>query len=154
MTYHKEYNHISVLESIETEVLKNFPDNLREWKIFIYKCISDGMILYNDTELSIELFNDLKANKSIVFDGVYLHQGESSERYRWSAIKYPKKYYRNPTPDLRKLIFIRDNYLCTNCGADKDLSIDHIIPWSLGGKTEYHNLQTLCRRCNSSKGNR
>ncbi len=31
--------------------------------------------------------------------------------------------------------------------------MDHIIPESKGGKTEESNLQTLCSRCNCSKGN-
>ena len=30
----------------------------------------------------------------------------------------------------------------------------HIIPWSLGGEDTMENLQTMCRSCNSRKGNR
>lgn len=51
----------------------------------------------------------------------------------------------------------RDNFKCCICGASpaKDpsvvLHVDHIIPWSKGGKTELDNLQTLCSNCNYGK---
>ncbi len=55
---------------------------------------------------------------------------------------------------LRWAIWERDNFTCQMCGSRTNLSIDHIIPESKGGTLEADNLQTLCCRCNSSKGNR
>ena len=58
---------------------------------------------------------------------------------------------------LRHLCFKRDNYKCKDCGATKDdcpLEIDHIIPYSMGGRTELDNLQTLCKKCNRAKHTR
>jgi len=57
----------------------------------------------------------------------------------------------DPSPRLRLEIFTRDQYRCVYCSCGEDLTIDHIIPVSAGGKTERSNLQTLCRCCNSSK---
>ncbi|TVM03004.1 MAG: HNH endonuclease [Candidatus Brocadia sp. WS118] len=51
-------------------------------------------------------------------------------------------------------VFKRDNFQCIKCGSMENLSIDHILPFSLGGDTIMSNLQTLCRACNSKKGNR
>ncbi|MDR0540570.1 MAG: HNH endonuclease [Spirochaetaceae bacterium] len=34
------------------------------------------------------------------------------------------------------------------------LEIDHIVPWSLGGKTDLTNAQVLCRNCNRRKSNK
>lgn len=66
------------------------------------------------------------------------------------------------TRKLRKEIKERDNYTCQNesCGVsiyDEPtllLEIDHKIPLSKGGLTTRDNLQTLCWRCNRSKGSK
>ena len=43
---------------------------------------------------------------------------------------------------------------CEHCSATEDLTIDHIIPISKGGKHEKENYRILCRSCNSRRGNR
>ena len=56
---------------------------------------------------------------------------------------------------MRFAIYKRDGYRCKRCGRrdnGTNLEIDHIIPISKGGKSDYYNLQTLCRRCNKEKG--
>lgn len=35
-----------------------------------------------------------------------------------------------------------------------ELTVDHVKPWSKGGRTELSNAQLLCRACNSKQGNR
>jgi 5-methylcytosine-specific restriction endonuclease McrA len=52
----------------------------------------------------------------------------------------------------RKEIFRRDRYQCQYCSNKKDLTIDHIIPRSKGGKNTWDNLVTACTACNSRKG--
>ena len=62
------------------------------------------------------------------------------------------------TSKLRKKLMKRDNYTCQKCGiSTKDeehllLEIDHIIPISKGGMSTEENLQTLCWKCNRTKG--
>ena len=62
------------------------------------------------------------------------------------------------TSKLRESIKKRDNYTCCNCGnsiynePNLLLEIDHIIPVAKGGYTEENNLQTLCWKCNRTKG--
>ena len=62
------------------------------------------------------------------------------------------------TSKLREIIKERDNYTCCNCSLSIEdeqnllLEIDHIIPVSKGGLTSENNLQTLCWRCNRTKG--
>ena len=54
-------------------------------------------------------------------------------------------------PDERGL------YECTKCHqhfAADELTVDHINPWSKGGRTVLTNARLLCRACNSSKGNK
>lgn len=44
------------------------------------------------------------------------------------------------------------NYSCLCCGKQEvKLTIDHIIPISLGGKNVIDNIQPLCKTCNSKK---
>lgn len=71
-----------------------------------------------------------------------------TEKPRRSS-KLIKAYIPQP---LRWLVWERDNFTCRNCGSRRYLSIDHIIPESLGGSLIDTNLQTLCSQCNSSKG--
>jgi hypothetical protein len=64
------------------------------------------------------------------------------------------------TSNLREKIKVRDNYRCQIChlsASDEKnllLEIDHIIPLSKGGITSEDNLQTLCWKCNRSKGSK
>ncbi len=64
---------------------------------------------------------------------------------------------RNPGLRLRMAVLKRDRFRCVLCGASPagnekvKLEIDHIIPWSKGGKTSLENLQSLCSACNNGK---
>lgn len=61
---------------------------------------------------------------------------------------------RFKTVDYRNIIFERDGNVCLKCKSPYDLTVDHIIPVSKGGATTLDNLQTLCRTCNSQKGDK
>lgn len=52
----------------------------------------------------------------------------------------------------RKNILYRDEFTCQYCSSGDNLTIDHVIPISRGGKWEWENLVTACARCNSRKG--
>lgn len=48
-------------------------------------------------------------------------------------------------------------YECTKCHqhfAADELTVDHIKPWSKGGRTVLTNACLMCRACNSGKGNK
>jgi len=55
----------------------------------------------------------------------------------------------------RRNVYLRDSYKCQYCYErfpTPDLSMDHVIPRSLGGKLEWENTVTSCRKCNGRKG--
>jgi len=57
----------------------------------------------------------------------------------------------------RKNILMRDRYTCQFCGRAlpaAELTLDHIIPRSKGGHTDWDNLVACCHKCNTLKGNR
>jgi 5-methylcytosine-specific restriction endonuclease McrA len=41
---------------------------------------------------------------------------------------------------------------CLRCGSSEDLTVDHVIPLSLGGPNTIENVQPLCSACNGIKG--
>ena len=60
---------------------------------------------------------------------------------------------------LRFRVFHRDRFKCVLCGDSPSinsacvLQVDHIVPWSKGGRTAIDNLRSLCGPCNLGRGN-
>jgi len=57
----------------------------------------------------------------------------------------------------RRNIFARDENRCQYCGKKfptTELSLDHVIPRSRGGKSSWENIVCSCARCNARKGGR
>ncbi|MBV6416618.1 MAG: hypothetical protein CMLOHMNK_01226 [Steroidobacteraceae bacterium] len=60
-------------------------------------------------------------------------------------------------PLNNQTLFRRDAFLCMYCAqrfAARELSRDHIRPFSQGGKDIWTNVVTACRRCNNLKASR
>ena len=51
-------------------------------------------------------------------------------------------------------VFLRDKFSCQYCGSSKELTFDHLLPRSKGGKTNWDNVVTACSSCNVKKGGR
>ena len=69
-------------------------------------------------------------------------------------MKVIRLIYKHKVPYSKKNIHIRDNNECVYCGSNRELTIDHVIPVSRGGKTSFENCVTSCRKCNHKKGSR
>jgi 5-methylcytosine-specific restriction endonuclease McrA len=57
----------------------------------------------------------------------------------------------------RANIYARDAFTCQYCGQaqpTEDLTFDHVLPRSAGGKTTWENIVTCCVPCNHGKANR
>lgn len=57
-------------------------------------------------------------------------------------------------PVNRREVLRRDKHTCQYCGSKKQLTLDHVIPRSKGGKHTWDNVVIACERCNSYKGDR
>lgn len=67
------------------------------------------------------------------------------------------KRHKRPVKFSRQNIYARDRYRCQYCGeryATEELTYDHVLPKSRGGKTEWENIVTCCIDCNRKKGGR
>lgn len=74
------------------------------------------------------------------------------------AIKLEKceRFVKVETAFNKKNLFYRDHKQCQYCGIKpgiEQLTNDHVVPKSLGGKTSWLNCTTACRLCNAKKGN-
>lgn len=70
-------------------------------------------------------------------------------------MKLIRTLYVNRVPFSKKNVLVRDSFTCAYCGMDKGkLTIDHIIPKSRGGKTDFENCVASCKPCNNNKGDR
>ncbi len=67
-------------------------------------------------------------------------------------------FVKRPWPHVRygrQNVFKRDLYTCQYCGSrPKQLTIDHVVPVSRGGRDRWDNVVTSCRPCNHRKGAR
>jgi len=64
---------------------------------------------------------------------------------------------RRPVKFNRRNIYARDRNLCQYCGRrypTSELSLDHVVPRSRGGTTDWHNIVCCCVKCNVQKGGR
>ncbi|EKE45560.1 HNH endonuclease family protein [Oceaniovalibus guishaninsula JLT2003] len=51
-------------------------------------------------------------------------------------------------------LFLRDEFCCQYCRSTGDLTFDHVVPRSSGGRTSWTNVVAACARCNLAKGAR
>lgn len=69
------------------------------------------------------------------------------ERLARPRMSYPLS---NPT------LFARDGFICMYCASHfpaSQLTRDHIVPLSRGGRDRWENVVAACRRCNQHKAN-
>lgn len=74
-----------------------------------------------------------------------------TQKVCWKRIKR-KKY----SPTVRKNIYNQADGCCQLCGERillNQMTLDHIIPLSMGGADSVENLQCTCKACNRFKDN-
>ena len=82
--------------------------------------------------------------------------------HRWRNKNIAKERLRITTrrsllkdsPELRTFMANLLSQPCRYCGATENITVDHVVPLSRGGKHEQANLAPACSSCNSSKGAR
>lgn len=67
-------------------------------------------------------------------------------------VRVPRRLF---LPLTRRTVLARDHYTCQYCGAQPPksrLTVDHVVPRSRGGETDWRNVVTACMPCNQRKG--
>ena len=94
-----------------------------------------------------------KAEQVQSFDSLQLRT--VSRAYPVPAVVRLLRYVKIPYRSVeltRNNIFRRDSFECQYCGSVRDLTLDHVIPRSKGGGSNWKNLVTACKSCNARKG--
>lgn len=90
-------------------------------------------------------------NPSFIHGDISLSKRISEEKRRSQKLNNSGSFCIEEWEFIKEMFY----HLCPSCGThDKisPLTIDHILPLSKGGLHALHNIQPLCRSCNSSKG--
>ena len=80
-----------------------------------------------------------------------------SKNYPYPSVIKLNRYISLPYRKVilnRHNIFKRDQNQCQYCGKTRELTLDHLIPRSKGGKFVWTNLVTACLSCNAKKGDK
>lgn len=91
-------------------------------------------------------------------NGSFIHSARMA--FRIPSVIRLREFRRIPyqTRTLsRKNILLRDRHTCQFCGRvlpGAELTLDHVIPRSRGGHTDWDNLVACCHTCNNLKGDR
>lgn len=128
--------------------------------------IMEHVLLLNITYEPLRIINWKKAITMLCLGKVEVIEEYSREIHSVSfTVKLPSvvrllrmvKRPKTPVKFSRQNIYARDRYKCQYCGdrfSTEDLTYDHVIPKSRGGRTEWKNIVTCCIDCNRKKGGR
>jgi 5-methylcytosine-specific restriction endonuclease McrA len=86
-------------------------------------------------------------------------RGVSREYPLPSVVRVLKKFKREKIriKFSRLNIYARDKFTCQYCNVrfdTEELTFDHVVPRSRGGRTSWENIVTACGLCNSEKSDR
>ncbi|MEJ2723915.1 MAG: HNH endonuclease [Deltaproteobacteria bacterium] len=126
----------------------------------------EQVLLLNITYEPLKIINWKKAMTMLFLGKVEVIEQYDREIHSVSfTVKLPSvvrllrlvKRPKSPVKFSRQNIYARDRYQCQYCGGRfpvEDLTYDHIMPKSRGGKTKWENIVTCCVDCNRQKGGR
>lgn len=106
-----------------------------------------------------KVFRSVTAGKTTVLETHDAVLRSAHAEWRPPAVIMMNKYVRIPerVPFSRMNILIRDRHACQYCGRKMtldELTFDHVIPRSRGGKTNFENIVSACVPCNARKANK
>jgi 5-methylcytosine-specific restriction endonuclease McrA len=126
----------------------------------------EQVLLLNITYEPLKIINWKKAITLLLLGKVEVVEEYGKEVHSVSfTIRLPSvvrllRMVKKPVTPIRfsrQNIYARDKYRCQYCGSTyspEELTYDHVLPKSRGGRTEWANIVTCCVPCNRRKGGR
>lgn len=104
-------------------------------------------MVYEDTVRIVAEYDETVSSPSVTWKvPAVIALKRSVRRYVKGAVKFS-----------RRNVYARDNHRCQYCGnhfREEELTYDHVVPKSAGGRRTWTNIVSACRPCNSRKGHR
>jgi len=118
--------------------LSYFPLSLWSWQDTVKAVIADRVSVLSEYDTQIHSPSFAMALPSVIALRDYIKPGRSPAFTRFN-------------------VFLRDRLICQYCGEPSlahELTFDHVVPRSQGGRTTWENVVSACSPCNLRKGGR
>lgn len=126
--------------------------------------LNDAVLLLNSTYEPLNIINVKRALRLVLTHKADAVEADGlSVRTVSRVVRVPQVvrlsyYVRRPTQRVKftkRTVLARDQHTCQYCGIQtRDLTLDHVLPRTLGGQTIWTNVVAACRKCNGRKGGR
>lgn len=90
--------------------------------------------------------------KEYYYNYIYSHPEVDARRKLKRSLRLLQNGGTFTLSEYKETLKIFDNS-CAYCGSKENLSRDHVVPITKGGKSDVHNIIPACLSCNSSKSN-
>jgi 5-methylcytosine-specific restriction endonuclease McrA len=127
-------DHPALILNADYRPLSYFPLSIWPWQDAIKAVFLDRVNIVSEYETEVHSPNHTMRLPSVV-----------SLREYVQPARYPAFTRFN--------LFLRDEFTCQYCGVQGDLTFDHVIPRSRGGRTTWDNVVAACSSCNLRKAN-
>jgi hypothetical protein len=148
--YEIDFDTISHETGMQSEEVKIHIDYLERAGKIIYNIQTEEVAIKNWNK-----YNDATSPKVKACINNELKNVKDADLLLFMNYDVPVGLKHNPnyriSDKLRTEIFNRDNNKCSKCDSVDNLTTDHIIPRSIGGKSIKENLRCLCQSCNSKR---
>ena len=127
--------------------------------------MSESVLLLNFTYEPLGIVDLARAVRLLFARKVeVVHRGDRDVRTTSLAFPLPSivrmlYYVRRPRKRValtKKNVLLRDDYTCAYClcRSGSDMTVDHVVPSSRGGRSAWENLVACCSACNARKRDR
>ncbi len=130
-------NYPALVLNADFRPLSYFPLSLWPWQEAVKAIFRDGVTIISEYD------------RTVRSPGLEIHLP--------SVLALKEYVPMNRSPAFTRFnVFLRDKWTCQYCAKTfptKELTFDHVIPRSKGGRSTWENIVSACRKCNTLKGN-